>query len=46
MNGKMCNDDKLMKSSYSVHTRMHIISVFFFQLKMLHITSEQARFGL
>jgi hypothetical protein len=29
MNGEMCNDDKLMKSSYSVHKRMHIISAFF-----------------
>jgi hypothetical protein len=30
MDGEMCNDDKSMKSSYSVRARMHIISVFFF----------------
>lgn len=45
-NGAMCNDDKLMKSYYSVHTRMHIISVFFSNWKMSHKTREQAGFGV
>ncbi len=46
MHGAMCNDDKSMKSYYSVHTRMHIISVIFSNWKMSHKTREQAGFGL